>query len=340
MHDTIVAKAPAKLILAGEYTIIKNHQGLALAVNCYAKTTIKTNHHSSMVLLNLFNLKYQKEFTVIALAKLRYKLKENYQQFLSGDFLIKDVLKKPFHLLQYTVGEYLSMVNDKLPHGVKLLVDSSIPVGCGMGSSAATVLSTMQALSAHSKLDLSKQSLMEFCKNIEQLQHGHTTGFDVKAIAMGGFTYHDHDEVVNETFIDAPISIINTGTPIVSTGECVENVLPRITKKLLKESERIIKTMHQAILNKQLAEFKQAIRDQHQLMITFGVVPIVIQQMIVKLEAVGIVAKVCGAGTTVGDKAGTVLLIGEIDQKVRDVVSQYNCLIQSIKVDTKGVHIV
>ncbi len=45
------------------------------------------------------------------------------------------------------MANLLDRFNAALAHGVEIAVNSSIPIGCGMGSSAAAVVSVLYALS-------------------------------------------------------------------------------------------------------------------------------------------------------------------------------------------------
>ena len=113
---------------------------------------------------------------------------------------------------------------------------------------------------------------------------------------------------------DWPLYIVNTGSPESSTGECVMHTKPLLENgNLAAEMGSVTRAFKDAIQQQQFQELQVAIRANHQLLIALGVVPQSIQMFIRYLETQGAAAKICGAGSIRGNKAGIVLIVSERD---------------------------
>jgi len=144
----LTARAPAKLIISGEHSVLYGQPAIAMAVNRYTTTTTAWRDTPN-IHFKFLDLAYAKTHTFKTLQILAKQLRSDYVDFLDGKCSIGEVLKRPFELLQYSVSNLIEHLNLKLPRGMEISVDSSIPVGCGMGSSASAVISTLYALAAY-----------------------------------------------------------------------------------------------------------------------------------------------------------------------------------------------
>ena len=145
MDSRLTSRAPAKLIVSGEHSVLYDQPAIAMAVNRYTETTATWHKHLA-VHFKLLDLAYAKSQSLNALRRVSLKLQKDYHAFLQGECGIRDVLKRPFELLQYSVAHLFEKLNLQLPTGIELKVNSSIPMGCGMGSSASAVISMVHTL--------------------------------------------------------------------------------------------------------------------------------------------------------------------------------------------------
>lgn len=332
------ARAPAKLILSGEHAVVYGCPAIAMAIDCYAESTIRT-HFSPAVFFNFLNLKYAKSFTLSTLYTLKNELQDQYHAFLEGKCGIRDVLKKPFELLQFTVMNLLEKWNVSLTSGVEIHTSSNIPMGCGMGSSAATVMSTLFALAKFFKLDIDPLRFLSLGLDAENLQHGRSSGLDLHLAMQGGCLLFESGKTQKRPLPQIPMVIVHTGVPETTTGQCVSWVAPHFEKsKVRSDFAQVTTQLDLALLDNDLIAIQKCIQENHQLLVNIGVVPPKVQAFVRAIEAEGAAAKICGAGAIKGENAGIVLVVA--DKDISKIAKQFNYTVQEVQGDLCGTRLV
>ncbi|MDF2691492.1 MAG: putative phopshomevalonate kinase [Gammaproteobacteria bacterium] len=333
----ITARAPAKLIISGEHSVVHGCPALALAVNRYSDTTV-SSHSMPHVLFDLVNLPHKKERTLTALRRLKSRLHNSYNAFLRGEKGIRDVLKKPFELLEYTTSNLIDKLEIDPKQGLNIHTHSNIPTGCGMGSSAAAIVSTNFALAHFLEREISLQDLQAFNLAAENLQHGKSSGLDLYICSHGGCHYFQKGHAETRNLAHFTLQIINTGSPKSSTGECVKHSSELLQSVALRESfTQVTEKIDSAWRQQNFELFTQSIRENHQLLCKLEVVPEKIQNLIHALEQKGAAAKVCGAGAIYGDAAGIVLVLGGVN--IEETVKQYGYQLETLQAEPIGVRL-
>ncbi len=334
--NSLTARAPGKLIICGEHAVVYGYPAIAIAIDRFADTTISQRTPGS-VLFNLLDLEHQADYTLGKLRQIKSRLKDSYQAFSRGEKSIRRVIEKPFELMQYTATNLIDKLNPKLNHGIKIDTKSNIPIGCGMGSSAATVVSTNYAIAQFFKQDLAMQKHYELALDAENLQHGQASGIDLHLAMQGGCIYFEHGQAQARQFPNFPLQIINTGKPQSTTGECVSAVTNRFKDPQLGQHfATVTQAIDHALKQQDFAAFQQGIKDNHRLLCELGVVPEKIQQLIQTLEqSGGAAAKICGAGSIAGEAGGIVLVVSAHD--VSAIVQSFGLTIESVKQVNQGV---
>ena len=347
------AISPAKLILAGEHAVLYGHPAIAVAVDRYAESCI-SNQILPTIIFNFLNLDYAKSFTLQALTLLKHRLREQYHAFLHGQCNIREVLKMPFELLQFAVSNLLEKLNIELPHGLEIHTSSNIPMGCGMGSSAATVMSTLFALAHFLKLDLDPNRFLTLGKEAENLQHGRSSGIDLQLALQGGCIKFKEGKTEKKSPLQIPLSIVHTGTPLTTTGQCVAFTEPFFREGGLGDdfgsvAESLALALSEQAQSNQdstrnFTEIKRCVRENHQLLLRVGVVPDKVAAFIQSVEKLGGAAKICGAGAIAGENAGIVWIVGDEELKNSDemqmLLQSYGYQMQVVQSDNHGTRIV
>jgi len=330
--------APGKLILSGEHAVVYGGPALAMAINRHAIATV-TREQLPQILFDLSDLAHRSRLSFSGLHDLKSRIKRKYHRFVNGDFSIREVLQKPFELAQVALGIFAESLNISMPHGVKIHVQSDIPIGCGMGSSAATIVSVMHAVSNYLQAPISSDTLYQLALEAENMQHGRSSGLDLRVAMQGGCLYMHGQEMQTRSVPSMPMYLVNTGTPVSSTGQCVEKVAGRFKSPQLGDDfAAVTNAMDAALQAQSWANMQQAIRDNHRLLVNIGVVPEKVQQFIATIEASGGAAKVCGAGAVMGDYAGAVLVAAEDKTAVSLLSSRFGYNVIPISGESRGVH--
>jgi mevalonate kinase len=331
--------APGKLILSGEHSVVFGHPALAMAVNRYvsAIATPQLAHHVSF---DLSDLSYQRRLSLAALNTLKNRIKEKYQRFVSGDFKIRDVLQKPVELAQFAFSLFFEVLNIKLTQGIKIRVESTIPMGCGMGSSAATVLSIVHAIANHLNVDIPPEVFLRLGQEAENMQHGYSSGLDLQVSMKGGCLYMQDGQIFERNIPDLPMYLVNTGLPDSSTGECVEAAASYFKgSNIGNDFADVTKAMDSAFIAKNIEQAIDTILANHNLLVEINVVPQAVRQFITEIKEIGGGAKICGAGSVSGNKAGVVLVVTENESELIALCARHQYPMLSIAGEPRGVHV-
>ena len=341
LHHTVSqVYAPAKLILSGEHAILHGAPALAMAIDRYAVATVSNSMDEGQALgIALTDLGSSANLSFNALRLLKQKIKTNYLRFKNGEFNIRDVLQKPFELAHFA----LSLLSDSfqlgLPRGVNVQLRSTIPIGCGLGSSAATILCVMRAVANHLRLSLTDDELFQLALEAEHMQHGATTGLDLRVALKGGCLYVCGSEIADRKMPPFPLYLVNTGSPLTTTGQAVADCAHHFTSSLLiDEFTAVTNAMDEALQLGAWNNFKETMQHNHQLLLRIGVVPSKVQRFINTLEEQGGAAKLCGAGATQGEQGGALLIAHEDANTLEKTALQHGYQVLPIHCEMRGVY--
>jgi len=334
----VKAIAPGKLILSGEHAVVYGRPALAMAIDRYAQSII-TPESSDLVSFNLVDLQQSNSFTLRALGELKSRVLKNYHMFLSGELGIREVLLKPIELFEFAFITILDGLHLKLTEGVNIRTQSNIPIGCGMGSSAATVLSSLRAVGHYFRVDFRPDWYMKYSLEAEKLQHGHPSGVDSYISLHGGCALFRDGEAKSVPLPRAQIYLVHTGVPETTTGECVVAVRNEFRNDTIwNDFEAVTLSLEQALRTNDMVDVQRAVRENHRLLTRIGVVPARVQSFISEIEQLGGAAKICGAGSVAGDQGGMVLVFAE--QLPTELCAKYGYTIMSVRGDPLGTRIV
>lgn len=332
------AIAPGKLILSGEHAVVFGRPALAMAIDRSAQSVI-TSGPGDLVSFNLVDFQSTDSFTLRALRDMRDRVLRNYRLFLDGQLGIRDVMYKPVELFEYMFINILDGLHLKLNESINIQTRSDIPIGCGLGSSAATVLSAARALGHYFRVDFRPDWYYRYSMEAEKLQHGYPSGVDSYISVNGGCALFRNGNAEPAPLPRFNLYLVNTGTPETTTGECVVDVRSRYENDRIWDAfEGVTLGLTEAVRKNDMDEIRRHIRENNQLLSRIGVVPEKVQRFISSIEAAGGAAKVCGAGSIRGDNGGMVLVID--DQPPSMLCQEYGYTITSVRGDPLGTRII
>jgi len=329
------------LILSGEHAVVYGRPALAMAVNRNAQAFVTMEGAEETVSFELPNLQAAREsFTLRTLRDFHARVERNYEEFLAGKLTIRDVLRKPVDLFQYAFVTILDGLHLKMGGGVNVRLSSNIPIGCGMGSSAATILSVLRGLGHYYRVEFRPEWYSRYSLEVENMQHGQASGLDTYVSMHGGCVRFQNGEAQELPLPRVPLYIVNTGAPATTTGEAVAAVAKRLGSRHAVWDEFEIATNHmqKALLHDDLRAFQRALRDNHRLLNEIGVVPGRVAEFVAETEAAGAAAKICGAGAVAGDAGGMVLVAAK--ESPGELCAKYGYELMTVRPDPLGVRVV
>lgn len=225
----VVASAPAKIILFGEHFVVYGEPAIVLAINkrAYVKMETSRDHnlHLRSTTLNLSGSFEGNNFKIE-----QGNAKEARMRFEPVKHAVNSVLEK--HAKRV---------------GLNIEINSSIPVGAGLGSSAAVVAASAAAAGALLDVKLSKEDLFRITYEAERIVHGNPSGVDPAISTFGGAIVFQVDTGFKPLDVreEIPLVIGETGVER-STRAQVEKVkiivekYPRIIENIMKAAREVV----------------------------------------------------------------------------------------------------
>lgn len=332
------AIAPGKLILSGEHSVVYGKPAVAMAIDRSVTATIEDSD-DGRISFEMQDISERESFTMLALQDFKRRAQNNYRLFLEGRMGIRDVLHKPVDLFKFGFITVLDGLHRQLDRGIVIKLKSSIPVGSGMGSSAASVLSELRALGHYLRVDFKPEWYYEFSLESEKLQHGHPSGVDSYISLYGGCAAFQNGSARSVPLPRMKMYLVETGTPETTTGECVVQVKEQFQNDLIwNDFEAVTNEVEKAVRENNSELMRSLLRENHRLLCRIGVVPQKVRQFIDDVETAGGAAKICGAGATRGQNGGVVLVLADFMPTA--LAAKYGYKISPVRGDPLGTRIV
>lgn len=205
-----------------------------------------------------------------------------------------------------------------------LEITSELPIGSGLGSSAALSAAVVSALLARelSPSGPEPSRVESLALDVERHQHGSPSGIDTAAVVRGGLLWVGRDEEgapVFETLTDSS-SILGgleawlAGPPREGTGEVVSAVRalsraePALFAGAIDAIEQAALRFRSALADGDGNALRASLREASSALVELGVVPEPVARLLRELEDSGAAAKISGAGALTGESAGALLV--------------------------------
>lgn len=349
----IHVSAPGKLHLLGEHVVVYNKPAIITAVNkrCFVTITSRKDQKIEVVSANLKASKIVTEKEIIEKTKDAQSKWETYVK--TNDIsLLKSITSDPLDFPIIVIGEALKYLKKTLPFGFTLSIKSDIPIGSGMGSSAAIAVSVAGAICLLFNKDFDKEIINEIAYLAEQKKHGMPSGGDNSASCFGGLVWYRKEAV--ELKIIQPISfslpkkladnfsVIQTGTPNESTGEMVGIVRtlyqknPQLVNGVLLSQEKLVRELLAAIKSGDNTLMIRIIRAGEKNLESLGVVSDFAKTIIGKIEKLGGAAKICGGGG-VKKRTGVLLVYYEDKDRIKAIADSYHLPFLQVPLGVEGL---
>ena len=249
------------------------------------------------------------------------------------------------------VEHALETVKTKLEVGkldnLKVVVSSEIPIGCGLGSSAAFAVAITTAFFEFLKLPRNLKKINEIAYGIEKKQHNNPSGGDNTISTYGGFLLYRKETETFKVFsslktrVFPSLFLINSGKPIETTGEMVDRVRrfylrsPLKVEKTFKEVEQVTRGFLK-FLSKEESNLGELVKTNEELLERLGVVSKKTMRLIRKVEKIGGFAKISGAGG-VKENSGIMIAYHADPEKLISFAEKERLDMFRVKLGEKGV---
>ncbi|ACS90280.1 MAG TPA: mevalonate kinase [Thermococcaceae archaeon] len=287
----VLASAPAKIILFGEHSVVYGKPAIAAAIDL--RTYVKAEFNE--------NGRIRIEAKDIRTPGLTVSFSED-QIYFETDY------GKAAEVLSY-VREAINLVMEEAEKqkGVTVSITSQIPVGAGLGSSAAVAVATIGAVSRLFGLELTPEEVAKLGHKVELLVQGASSGIDPTVSAIGGFLYYQKGSFESLPVVELPIVVGYTGSSG-STKELVAKVrknyeeMPEIIDPILNSMGRLVEKAREVILAEYDKEIKfkrlgTLMNINHGLLDALGVSTKSLSDLVyASREAGALGAKITGAG--------------------------------------------
>jgi len=308
------AFAPGKAILFGEHFILYGCPALSIAINLYSKALAEERKDGKIYIYSK-NLNAEKN-------------------------LPKDLSDKAFKLIKLAVDEVLNIKPQN--SGLTLTIESQIPPAAGLGSSAATAVSTIASTAELFNLNITRDKIIELAFSPEKFIHGKPSGIDHATSTLGGIIYYEPGSGFKKLNASLEIQalIAYSGIPkatkeqIIKVKEYMEKNEKR-KKLILSEFKEIIASAIDALKNKDLEMLGKLMNQNQKLLKEIKVSNDILDKIIkvaVKNGALG--AKITGAG---GGGSIIILVTEENKEKVYKTLQEVSKEVYPIKIDFHGV---
>lgn len=233
---------------------------------------------------------------------------------------------------------------------LKIEISSKIPVGCGMGSSAALAVALTAGLFKYLNKNFNQEKINELAYEIEKRQHGTPSGGDNTIVTHGGFLWYRKETEFLKLFQPLKFNLdqlpefvfFNTGRPAETTGEMVNRVRKRYDcnrnqmEKILEEMEKVTKEILVALNQTDKEKLMRAIRKNEEFLEEMGVVSSSVKRLIAAINRIGGAAKICGAGGK-KKKAGIIMALHPQKESLFEIAKKRNLVVFEAKLGGGGV---
>ena len=306
------ASSPAKVILFGEHFVVYGIKAILCAINKRITVTAETIKENKIsIKSNIGNLELEPN-------------KENLEI---------DSPLKPFY---YLANKLIKNQNT----GIRIKVESDIPLGVGLGSSSACCVAGAAAISRLFK-KTSKEEILELAIEAEKTIFENTSGADCTVCTYGGIMEYDKKNGFNKIGSEPNFHLVIANSKIEhSTKLIVENVKQFKEKNeekfstLCDKESKLIEDILELLKNNNIVEIGQRINENQEYLETIGVSNEKLRMMIKIGQDKSFGAKITGAGG-----GGCIFALtneSNLEQTMNQFKNEnYDCF--SVKIDFKGL---
>lgn len=323
----VKVSVPGKVHLIGEHAVVYGEPAILTAIGKRSFVEAEKRDDGKIKIDDL-TLDRHPEFSVQEALDLAKKLDELWKQGSEKkdfsechDFFVSNYL-------QAIAGKSLQLLG--VSGGVYLKINCEIPLGAGLGSSAAVAVGMPKAIAEVYGIELPKEKNNEMAYEIEKYAHGAPSGGDNSTCCFGGMIWFKKNmeggpHTIQSLKEEIPYALENfvlvyTKKPELTTGQLVQKVMdldPSFRDPIVKAMGKDAEEMREVLKRRDLSRMKELINRTQENLAKLGVSIPEIDKIHEAVKAIGGAAKGCGA---LG--GGTVLCYHEDKEKLVQTIKE------------------
>ena len=307
MKDYVHVKCPGKTHDIGEHSVVYGEPAIIAAISMYSNVFAKNNNQ---VRLDLKNLGIERSCSVEDAKSFASSLDDSWKKCKEKkDFKeIEDMIKKDdIGLPKAWIGESLEQLD--VNKGIDLIIDSKIPMGAGLGSSASVSVAIPAAIAGAYGWKLSRDKINKIAYELEKFNHGTPSGGDNSTCCYGGLIWFkknpDSEPTIEQIRDEIPNKLENfvliqtRGDGNRSTREMVSrvrNLSPEYREPRIKTLASATYEMRRVLKEGDFEAMKELMNLAHKNLAELGVSTDEMEFVHKKVKEIGGAIKITGAG--------------------------------------------
>lgn len=322
LQNKISVSAPGKLMLLGEHAVVYNHPCLVTAIDQRMRASVEIQEDQF----------FELEAPDVEVS--------NYKKPLTE--LGKGNIPKGAKFVEITVKNIFEKYGVK--KGIKIITRSEFSSQFGFGSSSASTVCTIKAVSELLGLNLSQREIFDFSYETVLDIQGKGSGFDVAAAVFGGTLYFvTGGKVIEPLNIQSLPLIVGYSGVKADTVTLINNVKEKFAndndrlQKIYSEIEKIVEKARSFVIAGDWEQVGSLMNENQKLLKELGVSIDKLDNMISgAIEAGAYGAKLSGAG---GGDCMIALAPKDKIKSVENAITKAGGEILSVKTNAEGVRI-
>ncbi len=274
----ICASAPAKIIWFGEHFVVLGKPAIASSINLKARVCISNSINDKIII----------------------ESKDLGVKCIYGKDIPRELIQF-IHIVEYCLSENI-ITKLKPFHAI---IESSIPIASGLGSSASTAVAFTAAFLAYHDVSFNRELISRIAYEAEKIVHAKPSGIDNTIASYGGFLVYQKGRI-RRIRVRWPrkfqLLIVDTGMPR-NTGKVVKMVLERyqrnedIMKYIYMAAEKIVRKAIKCLRSGNIECIAELMNINHGLLVSLGISTYEIESLVHRSIMSGaLAAKITGAG--------------------------------------------
>ncbi|OUJ18974.1 Mevalonate kinase [Methanonatronarchaeum thermophilum] len=323
----IRCSAPGKIYLFGEHAVVYGEPALACAID--KRVTVEVIERSDGLIKISSNDLFFKDVSVEIAGDGEVELSPGERTL------------KPLHYVFEVISEIQSIYDGDISGeiGFDMDIKTDLPIGGGLGSSAAVTIASIKTLSTLLDLDLDLEEIAEIGYKVEMNVQKRASPCDTFTSSMGGLTWVETGEKLEKIrSLDLPVVIGDTGKEG-PTGVLVEKVsrlkedYPSVIEPVINSIGEITYQGLQKLDDNDYSGLGRLMNVNHGLLDCLGVGTEDLNQIAYVARNAG----AWGAKTTGAGGGGCVIAIGEDPDKIATAIEANGFKAYKTKITENGV---